>query len=349
MDREKVEAFLQHFTEMAAGTTTIALLAVADRSGLTKYLGPNPSGTADEIASGAELDPRYVLEIMSGLTAGGVVEYESETGVFTLPPEHASFVSDETSPYFMGGWFDMLPAAISQVEGVATATVHGGGIGFEDFGPGMIRGIDRGNGPSYKTFLTQRWLPAVPGLPERLKTGIRVADVGCGSGAAAILIASAFPNTEVFGYDVSEESLANARSRAGDIPNVEFARYSAREIPIEPGFDLITTFDVIHDLVDPLGALKRISEALSDVGVYLMLEPNASSNLEDNLDARGALLYGVSTLHCMTQSLANGGVGLGASWGRQLAAQYAKDAGFATFEPLDEITNRFSAFYLLQN
>jgi SAM-dependent methyltransferase len=120
------------------------------------------------------------------------------------------------------------------------------------------------------------------------------------------------------------------------------------DIPIDPPFDLITTFDVIHDLVDPLAGLKQIREALAPDGVYLMMEPNASSNVEDNLNPRGALLYGVSTLHCMTQSLAHGGSGLGAAWGRQLAERYAADAGFFSFTPLEEISNRFSSFYLLK-
>ena len=348
MDRERIESFLDRFTGMAAGATTIALLAVADRSGLLAYLGEHPEGTAEEVANGARLDARYVKEILSGLTASGVVEYDPQTQVFTLPAEHALFVSDETSPYFMGGWFDMLPSVMTQVEGVAGATVHGGGVGFEEFGRSMIRGIDRGNSPSYKTFLTRKWLPAVPGLADRLESGIRIADVGCGSGTAAILMAKAFPACQVFGYDVSGESIANARSRASGVHNVEFHGYTVEDIPTHPGFDLITTFDVIHDLVDPLAGLTRIREALAGGGRYLMMEPNASSNLEDNLDARGALLYGVSTMHCMTQSLASGGTGLGAAWGRQAAREMASDAGFGNFEPLEEISNRFSAFYLLQ-
>jgi SAM-dependent methyltransferase len=347
MDRQKVELFLDRFTGLAAGATTIGLLAVADKSGLTTYLGEHPSGTADEIAEGAVLNERCVKEILSGLTAAGVMEYDPATAVFTLPPEHALFVSNEDSPYFMGGWFDMIPAMLSQIPGVTQATVHGGGVGFEEFGSAMIAGIDRGNGPSYRTFLIKRWLPAVPGLVEQLEKGIRVADVGCGSGTTVILIAEAFPNSEVFGYDVSGDSIAVCRSRAEHLSNTEFHGYTVEDIPTDPGFDLITTFDVIHDLTDPLAGLTRIHEALAPEGRYLMMEPNASSNLEENLHDRGALLYGVSTLHCMTQSLANGGAGLGTAWGRQQAEEMAGQAGFSSFEHLEGITNRFSAFYLL--
>ena len=348
MDRDRIEAFLDRYTGFVAGATTMGLLAVADRTGLSSYLGENPSGTVDEIAAGARLEARYVREILSGLAAAGVVEYDPETAVFTLPAEHALFLASDSSPYFMGGWLDMVPSIMSQIEGVANATVHGGGVGFEEYGRTIIRGIDRGNAPSQRIFLTDRWLPAIPGLAEKLEAGIRVADIGCGSGTAAILMAEAYPNSHVVGYDVSGDSIAVARSRSEDVSNVEFHGYTVEDIPTKPPFDLITTFDVIHDLANPMAGLERIHEALKEDGDYLMMEPNASSHLENNLDDRGAMLYGISTLHCMTQSLANNGVGLGAAWGEELAQEYANKAGFSSFERLEGISNRFSAFYLLK-
>jgi SAM-dependent methyltransferase len=347
MDRPKIEAFLDRFLEIASGATTIGLLAVADRSGLSEYLGTVQGGTAVEIAVGADLDQRYVQEILSGLAAAGVVDYDPESERFELPPEHALFLSDEESPYFMGGWFDMIPAVMGQLDGITNAAIHGGGVGFEKFGPGMIRGVARGNGPSQRIFLTSRWLPAVPGLSARLESGIRVADVGCGSGSAAILMAQAFPNCEVFGFDISADSIAVASDRAKRIPNATFQIAGVEEIPADPGFDFVTTFEVIHDLAEPLPGLRRIRESLADDGLYLMMEPYASSNLEENLGPRGALLYGISTLHCMAQSLAKGGEGLGTAWGWQRAERYAVEAGFSRFEELEEIRNRFSAFYLL--
>lgn len=347
MDRKRIEAFLDDFVGYASGATTIGLLAVADRSGLLEWLGEHGSGTAKAVAEDSGLDARYVKEILSGLAAAGAVEYEAASEEFTLPPEHALFLADEESPYYMGGWFDMIPSFIAHIDGVARATQLGGGVAFDEFGPEMIRGIDRGNTPSQRVFLTKRWLPAVPGLVERLTEGIRVADIGCGSGTAAILIAEAFPRSDIYGFDVSQESLAVARDRSTSIENLSFEQYPAEEIPLEPPFDLITAFDVIHDLADPLGDLTRIREALGPDGQYLMMEPNASSYLENNLDARGALLYGVSAMHCMTQSLAAGGEGLGAVWGREMAEDYSRRAGFTSFEALEEISNKFSSFYLL--
>jgi len=348
MDRARIADFLDRFVGYASGSTTMGLLAVADRCGLLTWLGENESGTVEEIAEGADLDTRYVREILSGLAAAGAVEYDPDDLRFTLPPEHALFLATAASPYYMGGWIDMIPTLMSQIDGVADASKHGGGVGFEAFGTEFIRGIDRGNTPSQRVFLVSRWLPAVPGLVNRLTSGIRVADVGCGSGTAAILVAEAFPNSEVTGFDVSSASIQIARSRAGSATNVHFDEHPADGIPLEPPFDLITTFDVIHDLPDPLAGLTRIRAALTPDGHYVMMEPNASSYLENNLNDRGALLYGVSAMHCMTQSLAIGGEGLGAAWGKEKAEEYAERAGFATFEPLDDITNKFSAFYLLR-
>lgn len=347
MDRDRINAFLDRFVGYASGATTMGLLAVADRSGLLSWLGEHESGTADEIADGAGLEARYVREILSGLAAAGTVEYDPDTETFVLPPEHALFLSTELSPYFMGGWLDMVPAAMSQVDGLAQATKHGGGVGFEEFGNRLIRGIDRGNGPSQRVFLLSRWLPAVSGLVDRLESGARIADVGCGAGTAAILMAEAFPRSSVSGYDVSTESLAVARGRSGDLDNVTFNDYSVEAIPLDPPYDLVTAFDVVHDLVDPLAGMKRVRESLADGGQFLMMEPNMSSHLEENLTDRGALMYGISTMHCMTQSLAHGGAGLGAAWGREMAEDYAARAGFASFEPLESIANKFSAFYLL--
>jgi SAM-dependent methyltransferase len=347
MDRAKINAFLDRFVDMAAGATTIGLLAVADRSGLSRHLGEVAGGTVEELAEGADLDQRYVKEIMSGLAAAGVVGYDPASRRFALPPEHALFLADETSPYFMGGFFDILPAVLDQVDGVARATQAGGGVPFEAFGELMVRGIDRSNTPSQTVFLIDRWLPAVPGLIPDLEKGARVADVGCGSGTAAILMARAFPRSSVTGVDLSAAALSVARQRAEGIDNVEFIEAAIEETPTDPPYQLITSFDVIHDLADPLAGMLRIREALAEDGQYLMMEPNASSNVEDNLNPRGAMVYGISTLYCMTQSLAAGGAGLGSAWGRQRAEDMASEAGFSSFEPLETITNKFSAFYLL--
>jgi SAM-dependent methyltransferase len=161
-------------------------------------------------------------------------------------------------------------------------------------------------------------------------------------------MAQSHPNCEVVGYDTSAHGIAEARSRAAGIPNVHFLERAVEQIPTDTPFGLITSFDVIHDLADPLAGLRRIREALADDGLFLMMEPNAGSDLKENLSPYGALLYGMSTLHCMTQSLASGGAGLGSAWGRERAETLAGEAGFTSFQPLEAISNRFSSFYMLR-
>ena len=347
MDRARIDGFLDRIIEFASGATTIGLLAVADRSGLSRHLADAGGGTAAELAQEAGLDARYVEEIMSGLAAAGVVEYDPGTKRFDLPAEHALFLADESSPYFMGGFFDVIPAFLGQIDGVAKATRDGGGVRFEEYGEAAVRGIARAQSASQNTFLVSRWLPAIPGLIPRMEAGISVADIGCGSGTAAILMAGAFPRSQIAGFDVSALSIDTARNRAAGLGNIQFHQTGIEDLPTDPPFDLVTTFDVIHDLADPLAGMERIHAALADDGVYLMMEPNASSNLEENLTPRGAMLYGTSTLHCMTQSLALGGAGIGAAWGRERAEAMAGEAGFGSFEALEAISNKFSAFYLL--
>lgn len=241
----------------------------------------------------------------------------------------------------------MIPAIYAKIDAVAKAARQGGGVPAEDYGPAMLRGLDRANGPSQRILLTRKWLPGVPGLAGRLESGIRVADVGCGTGTAAIAMATAYPESSIVGFEVFEPALEMARERATDIPNLSFENTPAERIPVDPGFDLITAFDVIHDLADPLGALRRIRDALRPEGMFLMMEPNVSSDGDAGVGDIRALNLGTSVLYCMTQSLAEGGAGLGAAWGPEQALDLAREAGFDTFEVLEALTNRFSAFYLL--
>ncbi len=344
MDREKAMAFVDQFTAMASHTTTIALLAIADRTDLLRVMVGKGGMTAVDIATEAELEERYVTEIAAGLAAAGVLGYDPNFERFSLSDEIAAVVADDTSPYAMVGWLDTLPATMSRLREIADATRHGGGVPFEEFGDDMVRGIDRGSAPSMRILLTRRWLPAMPDVVERLSAGDSIADVGCGSGAAAIAMATAYPASTIWGFDVHEGSIEQAKAKVSSHSNVHFEARSGDDIPTDIGFGLITTFDVIHDLFDPLGTVRRIREALAEGGAYLMVEPRMSARLEENLHARGALLYGISTLHCLTQSLAIGGAGLGAAWGPEKAEALCREAGFSSFEELP-IDNPFSAFY----
>jgi 2-polyprenyl-3-methyl-5-hydroxy-6-metoxy-1,4-benzoquinol methylase len=346
MDRDKARQFVDRFVSYAAGATTIGLLAVADRTGLLATLRTSAPASADGLAEAAGLDSRYTLEILRGLVAAGALDYHADGELFSLSPEHAAVLADDTSPYTMAGWLDMIPTVFGHMDAIVDATRTGGGVSFEEFGDRMVVGIDRGNRASVSILLARRWLAAMPDVVERLTDGGRIADLGCGSGSAVAAMAHAFPAATVTGFDISEASINRAR-QSTDAHNASFVVGDSAALIADGPYDLVTALDVVHDLADPLEAVRNIKQALAPGGVFLMMEPRIDAKVENNVSDRGALLYGISTFHCMTQSLAAGGAGLGAAWGPEQAHQLCRDAGFDRFEELP-IENPFSAFFRVE-
>ena len=346
MNRDLVQAFMARFMEMASGAAVLGIVGVGDRTGLfAKMAGQGPL-TLAQIVERTGLQERYLREALSSLAAAQILRYDPAAETFELPDEHATCLADERSPYFLGGWTQMVPALMRAIPGVARACREGGGVSYAEFGEDMVAGIDRSNSPGMRILLTRKWLPAMPDVVKRLRDGIRVADVGCGSGTATITMAKAYPSSRITGYDVDPTSIARARAAAhGEgVTNAQFEQVGAESLPVEPPFDFVTAFDVIHDTVSPRAVLRRIRQALHADGTFLMVEPYAGDRLEDNLHSGGALLYAMSTLHCMTVSLAHGGEGLGAAWGAKRAEELCREAGFDRFRRLD-IANPFNAFY----
>jgi len=337
---------MDRFEELASGAAAIGVLAVADRAGVLEAMVGRGPVTIDELAAD-RFAPRYVEEILSTLAAAGIVEYEASTDRFVLPDEHAACLADPTSPYSLAGWLDMIPAAMNSIDRISRATIDGGGIPLQDFDDRVVAGVDRLNSPGTRILLTRRWLPVMPDVVARLEAGGRVADVGCGSGAAALAMASAYPNATVIGYDIDPRAVTRARDRTVEsgLPNLSFELLPVADLP--GSFDLITTFDVIHDLPNPVEALVRIRAALSDAGTYLMMEPAAGAALVENFNPRGVLTIGFSLLYCLPQSLVDGGMGLGAAWGPLRAEQLCRQVGFTRFEQLP-IDNPYSSFYRVE-
>ena len=342
---------MERFEELASGAAAIGALAVADRSGLLSAMTGRGPATVEELAvdedGAARFAPRYVEEIMATLAGAGIVSFDPATHRFLLPDEHAACLTDPASPYSLAGWLDMIPAAMKTIDRLSHATVVGGGIPLSDLDERVVAGIDRLNSPGTRILLTRRWLPAMPDVVAKLEAGARVADVGCGSGTAAISLASAFPASTIVGYDVDPRAITRARDRAiaSGLTNLSFEMIPAAEVAGD--FDLITTFDVIHDLTDPVEALARILNALDDHGTYLMVEPAAGTSLVDNLNPRGVLITGFSLLYCLPQSLVDGGAGLGAAWGPQRAERLCRQVGFTRFEQLP-IENPYSNFFRVE-
>jgi len=226
---------------------------------------------------------------------------------------------------------------------------NGKGVRQSAYPPEMFEAIERGTAPWYRHKLTQEWLPTMPDVEAKLASGGSAVDVGCGSGRAAIAIARAFPKAKVFGYDNHSGSVQRARANAraeGVAKRVAFKVIDAKRMR-GPKFDLITTFDVVHDSADPVGLMKAIRRALEPGGTYLMLEMNCSPNVNENINPIGKFLYTVSTLYCMTQSLAANGEGIGAAMGEPKARELAAAAGFTHFRKLP-IEDPFSVLYVIR-
>jgi 2-polyprenyl-3-methyl-5-hydroxy-6-metoxy-1,4-benzoquinol methylase len=225
---------------------------------------------------------------------------------------------------------------------------NGGGISYSEIGEEIPWAIERFFRPGYVNFLVQDWLAAVPGLIPKLEQGATVVDVGCGAGQSTVTIAKAFPNSSVVGIDYHVPSIERARKLAAEqgAANVEFVAAAADKIPSDRKYDLICSFDCIHDMVDPLGTLKAIRDALAPDGVYVWSEPNASDKAHENRNPLGRSFHAISPLHCMTVSLAHNGAGLGTVIGEAGARRLAQEAGFSSFERLP-IQNPFNQFFAL--
>lgn len=349
MDKQRSNAFMLKLVGDVATTLAAALLVVGDRTGLFKAMAGAGPLTGAELAARAGVAPRYADEWLAAMAGAGYVDYDPAQARFTLPDEHALFLADPASEYHLAGLFSGLPTMAAVVPRLTDAFRGGGGIAFSDFGAELPLALAAMNRSVYEKRLVKSWLPEIPGVVEKLLGGGRALDVGCGIGVVPIALARAFPKASIAGLDVDARSIEIAcaeAERAG--VSVAFLAQGVERLPVTERWDLITSFDVVHDLPDPECALRRIRAGLTDDGVFLMVEPKVGDTLEQDLPNPFArMLYGMSCLHCVPQSLAQGGPGLGACWGERRARALAADAGFAHFERLD-IRNPAMAFYALR-
>jgi SAM-dependent methyltransferase len=328
LDEARVEAFAGRLFELYTGGLLTFMVDIGHRTGLFAAAAAGPA-TSAELAARADLQERYVREWLGAMVTGGVVEHDPAGGTYRLPAEHAACL---TGP----GSANLAPISrldthlAKHVDAVTRAFREGGGVPYAEFRPeftDVMDGLGRG---TFDELLVDAYVALVPGLGERLPAGARVADVGCGTGHAIVLLARAYPASTFVGYDLATDAIARARSEAAGLPNVRFEVRDAARLAVEAPFDVVFVFDAIHDQVAPATVLERICAALVPGGTFVMVEPRASSHLEGNLgNPLAPLLYAVSTLHCLTVSLAGGGAGLGTAWGEELARAMLADAGFA--------------------
>jgi 2-polyprenyl-3-methyl-5-hydroxy-6-metoxy-1,4-benzoquinol methylase len=337
IDEAKLGAFMEHVLGDAAGLMASTLATLGDRLGLFKALASGPAASS-ELAAAAEVNERYAREWLRGMHAAGYLELDRDTGRYSLPPEHAQVLANEGGPAFLGGAFQLTFGYLRTIERLTEAFRSGGGVPQSAYPTDTWEGMGRFSRSFYDNLLVQQWLPMVAGLRERLERGARWADVGCGSGGAVIRLAEAFPASTFVGYDNFEGQLALARRAAAEAGVSDRVSFELRDAAtgLPQRFDVISTFDVVHDAVDPAALLTEIRHAIAPDGAYVMLEMNSADDPDDNVGPLATLLYGVSVVYCMTTSLAHGGAGLG-TCGLPAARvhELCDQAGFASVEQLD--------------
>ena len=313
VDQHKVHDFVGKVLSDTSALTTTILAALGDRLGLFKSLAAHGPATAAELAKAAGIHERYAREWLGAMASAGYLRYDPATRRFVLPPEHVPALAQEGGPFHFGGAHQMLLGTFGVLDQLTTAFQHGGGVPQTAYSEDWWAGMERFTAGWFENLLLQEWIPAMPRVRDALERGADVADVGCNRGRALVKLAQAFPRSRFVGYDVFEPALHLASERAAAAGVSDRVRFEHRDVSkgMPEQFDVITTFDVIHDAVDPLGLLRAIRQALRPDGTYVCLDINCSEKLEQNAGPLGALFHGFSVLYCMTTSLSRSGAGLG--------------------------------------
>ena len=326
--------FSERMNGMLNEASLALMVSVGHRTGLFDVMAQMPAATSAEIASRASLDERYVREWLAVMTTGRVVEHDGAAGSYWLPADHAAWLTRAAGMRNLATGMQYIGLMALVEDQIVDCFRHGGGVPYSAF-PRFQAVMAEDSGAVHDATLIDMTLPLVPGLIDRLRQGIDVADVGCGSGHAANVMAEAFPRSRFAGFDFSDAGIAAARLEAErkSLANARFEKRDAARLVEIGQFDFITTFDAVHDQARPDLVLAGIAGALRPGGVYLCVDTSASSKLAENLDhPLGPFLYTVSCMHCMTVSLADGGMGLGTMWGEQTARKMLVEAGFTSIE-----------------
>jgi SAM-dependent methyltransferase len=332
IDEARLEAFVgQAVADMGAAISGL-LLHIGDRLGLYQAMAGAGPITPAELAVRTDTAERYVREWLGNQAAGGYVVYDPADGTFELPAEQAMVVADEDSPVFLAGAFQAIASCYADHGLLVDAFRTGAGVGWQQHDDRLFSGVLRFFRPGYAAHLVSQWLPALDGVVDKLRAGASVADVGCGLGASAIIMAKAFGRSTFLGVDNHEVSIAAARqaaAKAGVAQRARFEVASAKELP-GVGYDLVCLFDSLHDMGDPVGAARHIRQALAPDGTVLLVEPMAGDGLEDNLNPVGRIFYGLSTVICTPASRDQEvGLGLGAQAGERRLGALLREAGFS--------------------
>jgi len=329
-DETKMQAFVGKALGDLGGALTASLAVIGDKLGLYRAMAGAGPLTAAELAERTGTFERCVREWLAAQAASGYVEHDAATGRYVLPDEHVPVLVDEDSPACMLGGFQGMTAAMRASAKVVEAFRTGAGVGWHEHDPELFLGTERFFRPGYNANLVDSWIPALEGVEQKLAAGASVADVGCGFGASTVIMAKAYPRSSFVGFDyhpASIEAATERAERAGVADRVRFEVASAKKYP--GSYDLVTFFDCLHDMGDPVGAARHVRSSLAPGGTWMLVEPFAHDRVEDNLNPVGRVFYSVSTMVCTQASLAQEvGLALGAQAGEGRLRDVLQQAGF---------------------
>jgi 2-polyprenyl-3-methyl-5-hydroxy-6-metoxy-1,4-benzoquinol methylase len=339
IDEKKLTDFLGKVVGDVGAAMSAALVVIGDKLGLYKAMAEGGPMTSVDLAQRTGTTERYVREWLNAQAAGGYVTYDPTSGRFTLPPEQALALADESSPASVPGLFHVTAAMWHGEEKMTENFRSGGGITWGAQHPCLFVGTERFFRSGYIGSLVKAWLPALDGVTAKLERGAKVADVGCGLGASTILMAKAFPKSRFVGFDSHTESIALARDRAGQAGVADRVCFEVAKSTDYPGdrYDLIAHFDCLHDMEDPIGAARHVRRTIAPDGTWMIVEPLAGDSLQDNHNPVGRVFYSASTLLCIPHSLAHRGPALGAQAGEaRLREVVVSGGGFSRFRRATE-------------
>jgi SAM-dependent methyltransferase len=336
VDEKKLNEFVEKVGNEWGASIASLLNFVGDSLGLFKAMAGAAGGalTPEELAKKTATHPRMIREWLAAQAAGGFVTYNPAAGTYRLPEEQALALTDENSPAYIAGFYQVLAGLYKDQEKIIEAFRTGKGLGWGDHHHYLFEGTERSFKPYYVANITTSWIPALDGVEEKLRRGgAKVADVGCGHGVSTILMAKAYPNSRIIGFDYHRPSIERARKEAEKegLKNIAFEVAGATDYPGDD-YDLITFFDCFHDMGDPFAAAKYVLQTLRKKdGTWMLVEPFANDRLEDNMNPVGRLNYAASTVVCVPASLNENGPALGAQAGEERIKQVVTSAGFSKF------------------
>ena len=339
LDMDKLMAFVFKAVDEVGATLNTALVVLGDKLGYYRALAGAGPTTPAQLARATGTDEHYAREWLNAQAAGGYLTYDADSSTYTLPPEQANALTEVDSPAYLPGFFQIALGTAHDTDSIIAAARNQSGVGWHEHHDDVHNGCARFFRTMYNAHLVAEWLPALDGVVEKLQRGARVADIGCGHGESTVIMAQAFPNSTFVGSDYHEESIAAARrnaQEAGVADRVTFEVTPAQGFT-GSGYDLVTTFDALHDMGDPVGAARQVRSAIAEDGTWLVVEPMAGDTVSDNLNPVGRAYYGFSTLLCTPASLSQEvGLALGTQAGPARIRDVVTTGGFTRFRSATE-------------